>query len=715
MSDSLTITRWPGGYARTQGVRRRVSRSVLTAWLALSWPAHSDAHPGWSPATFRGDSRDRDTMVQSVEALGLDVDEGVESVEQALAPWRSLAGVWHTTRRSTAEAPRLRVVLWLSRPVDELEHARLVRWARQQAHDLGGYELCPSAKNASRFWFCPCAGSELGLLEGAELDVDAVLSIVADEPEPVRRAQVDRSPVAPGQGRPGDDFLARGSLAKIIEPHGWRRAGRTGDQDAWTRPGKERGISATWNGRYFYCHTNAAQPLESQHSYDLLGLYAELEHGGDMRSAVRDLAGQGYGEQRPARHEAREGGAVVDLPSVDDCPSCEDVPEAFFDESVADALGEVAADVQAIAERVQAAKAEAKPWTTPANRCRKLASEAVVLMPTGVASLDKATRGGLRPGKRVCLQSPPGVGKTTWGVGLGVHYAARGHHVAIIAADEEADGLLIRIGQIHGLSRDDLDRRVPAAWEKLAEYMDGLPSLHLLDGDEFTIENVSKRLAEIRNEDDPTTPSVLIDDSLQTSQSSTSGSTDTPRARVDAVLGAVKRASRTDGHLVIDTCEMSRGAYRSKDAGSRIDDLAAGKESGGIEYAHDLMLVLRSVEGETGMVDVTMPKNRMGVKATFRLRQDFDRATFTEAGMPDHDEDVDASEDALTDRAKQRILRVLRRHTNLRTRDDVVKRAGGRRSYNQAALSELMEDGSIVKVDKCFRSTVQPTVHEVQQ
>jgi len=55
--------------------------------------------------------------------------------------------------------------------------------------------------------------------------------------------------------------------------------------------------------------------------------------------------------------------------------------------------------------------------------------------PTGIAALDRATRGGLRPGTFVGIGGAPGAGKTTLAIQLAVHYARAGVLVAILAAD----------------------------------------------------------------------------------------------------------------------------------------------------------------------------------------------------------------------------------------------------------------------------------------
>lgn len=98
--------------------------------------------------------------------------------------------------------------------------------------------------------------------------------------------------------RPGDDYDARGDFFALLRRHGWTSTGDGGKR--WTRPGKTRGVSATWDevpGR-FYVFSSSAAPLEAGKTYKPWHVFALFEHGGDFKAAARALAAQGYGEQR---------------------------------------------------------------------------------------------------------------------------------------------------------------------------------------------------------------------------------------------------------------------------------------------------------------------------------------------------------------------------------------------------------------------------------
>ncbi len=322
---------------------------------------------------------------------------------------------------------------------------------------------------------------------------------------------------------------------------------------------------------------------------------------------------------------------------------------------------------------------------------------------TGWRTFDDATRGGIPAGKLVTIVGQPGIGKTTVCVELAINAARAGIHVATLAADEEADGLLVRHGQVLGLAREDLEDGNRAACERLAAELDGLPRLALYDADEgdHTINSVAELLAKRA----AGAPALLIVDSIQTARATGSELAEGPRARVDAIVNALRFAAKR-GLIVIATSEAGRAAYRSKRADDQINPLAAGKESGSIEYRSHAVLVMTAVDGEPGAIDVVVPKCRFGRKVPFRLRQDFARATFAEIARPDDDEQTEAAIEGQLALAKGRLRKALAKHTRCTSKNMVCKIAKGTRADNLAAFNELEADGEVVLLDGCYRLAV---------
>lgn len=96
--------------------------------------------------------------------------------------------------------------------------------------------------------------------------------------------------------RPGEDFNRRGNVIETLLLSGWKRAGGNTKRQQLTRPGKEKGISATlYDGRTLHVFSSNAPPFEMDKSYSAFAIYSLLEHSGDYTEAARALAGQGYG------------------------------------------------------------------------------------------------------------------------------------------------------------------------------------------------------------------------------------------------------------------------------------------------------------------------------------------------------------------------------------------------------------------------------------
>lgn len=344
-------------------------------------------------------------------------------------------------------------------------------------------------------------------------------------------------------------------------------------------------------------------------------------------------------------------------------------------------------------------------WKSPATRARGLGLRGVRL-PTCFPTLDKATRGGPLSGRVIVIGGAPGAGKTTFVLQLGRHYTNEGYSVAIVAADEEGDGLIIRYGQQEGCRREDLEAGVPEAREWLAERFEDLPNLILVDQEEedAPLEAIAAELVRRANGK----PAVLIIDSIQTVCAMGTAEARTPRDRVDYAVVALKHAAKKQGLLVIATSELARGAYRSKSSSDQIEDLAAFKESGGIEYGAGTAIILRNVPKEPDLVAVSIAKNRLGEKLEFTIKIDRLRASFTEVtgiAAPDLDEESSAKFDALCGR----VLALLRKDTTLASASAVARRLGGNKSKILLAVKDLVESGRVRTVDNCLRVVVEAT------
>ncbi|RQX09074.1 hypothetical protein [Micromonospora inaquosa] len=128
-----------------------------------------------------------------------------------------------------------------------------------------------------------------------------------DEPVTPVRTQPQRTPPRAivscptgvrGAVSPGDDFEARTDWSEVLEPLGWRLSHADGQTRYWTRPGKDRGVSATTGhagdrDRLFVFSSSTELPSETP--LTKFAAYAWLHHGGGFSAAARALRADGYG------------------------------------------------------------------------------------------------------------------------------------------------------------------------------------------------------------------------------------------------------------------------------------------------------------------------------------------------------------------------------------------------------------------------------------
>lgn len=118
--------------------------------------------------------------------------------------------------------------------------------------------------------------------------------------------------------RPGDDFNARGDVVALLEKHGWRACGKRSDGNLhWTRPGKNRGTSATLKDRTFYVFSSNAHPFEPNSAYSPFAVYALLDHQGDFHEAGCGLRREGFGAETSSSPNIDLSGIVGDSQNIE--------------------------------------------------------------------------------------------------------------------------------------------------------------------------------------------------------------------------------------------------------------------------------------------------------------------------------------------------------------------------------------------------------------
>ena len=106
---------------------------------------------------------------------------------------------------------------------------------------------------------------------------------------------------------PGDDFNMRGDLSASLKQKGWKIAYVQNNVQYWTRPGKQHGISATFNfiPNTFYVWSSNASPFEPEKGYSPFAVYTYLYHEKDFEKAAAELRILGYGTNKKFEYAER--------------------------------------------------------------------------------------------------------------------------------------------------------------------------------------------------------------------------------------------------------------------------------------------------------------------------------------------------------------------------------------------------------------------------
>lgn len=269
----------------------------------------------------------------------------------------------------------------------------------------------------------------------------------------------------------------------------------------------------------------------------------------------------------------------------------------------------------------------------------------LVRVSTGIDPLDEMSRGGVAFPWRVIIVGAPSAGKTFVATCIADSMARRlmerGIVVGILAIDEEADDVTVRLAQIAGFSVEAAERRESATLDAMADAL-RLLSIRLYDAT-WTIEAAAADLAAAAR--DLGTRAALFIDSLHTATSARAieMKADTDRARIEANVAAIRSASTSYRMLVIATAEANRNSYRSEDAAESSNDLAAGAESRAIEYGAQTQLMLRTPKGHPDVIHVRVAKNRRCSKGEFWLEIDRARHRVTPCDNPEPIDNAEAA------------------------------------------------------------------------
>jgi hypothetical protein len=104
---------------------------------------------------------------------------------------------------------------------------------------------------------------------------------------------------------PWDHFNGSCNPVEFLQSFGWEEFKRNPHFIWFTRPGKTKGVSASWNisKRIFYIFTSSTE-LEQSRGYHPVTVLSELKFGGDKKKTYQHLVANGYGKVKPSIEKA---------------------------------------------------------------------------------------------------------------------------------------------------------------------------------------------------------------------------------------------------------------------------------------------------------------------------------------------------------------------------------------------------------------------------
>lgn len=532
--------------------------------------------PGYSFVTCDGTRGAAN--VRSIHLLSIDIDSGAVSLQRIEHAYAGRAAVVHSTRRATPSAPRWRVVVQISRPLTPDEHAVLVADERERLAMLNIAIDTGASEDVSRLWFPPVEPAEgafvAKVVEGAALDVDDTLARLARQ----RAGAADANDEAAPPHAANDANANDGGPTPSARP----------SEPDWLRQ-----ITMTTRARRARSYVETCAPAVA----------GDGGHATAMRVATAIV--RGFALDRSS--------AIEVLASWNSrCAPPWSARELTHKIEEAERVGEMIWGAKLTPSN------QASSGDCPGRRPRSLtdiveswrAEGPLEVVPSGIDPLDAATRGGFVRGRMVVVLGAPDAGKTAFVVCQAMRMAdAHGYVVGVLSVDEDDDDMAVRVFQMEGHDRFECERRQPAALDVMAR---DAAALQIVFYDAtWTIEDAATDLAQ-RSKHLNAPGAVFVVDSLQTARARAALAAETPRAVVTANVAALKLATQGHRFVTLVTSEMNRGAYRSEQSAAESNDMAAGKESGAIEYGAKLMISLRSVAEHNDLIRARIVKNKRG-------------------------------------------------------------------------------------------------------
>lgn len=155
-----------------------------------------------------------------------------------------------------------------------------------------------------------------------------------DEMPEIAYVQPERRAVAKEYSRHGksviEDFNERGDIPSMLQSHGWKFVKQTGYRQQYKRPGS---TDAATSGNFheemnLFKSFSTSTEFVAGKAYDPFGVYAVLNHKGDVSAAAKKLYADGFGERFTVSNVPAAPIAIQSAPrKVDDFDTSSDEEE----------------------------------------------------------------------------------------------------------------------------------------------------------------------------------------------------------------------------------------------------------------------------------------------------------------------------------------------------------------------------------------------------
>lgn len=166
----------------------------------------------------------------------------------------------------------------------------------------GGYVI---AEPTPGYKFIQGSGDRIPEITEAQREILFILAKSFHEIHEEPKAQTDQtakyrtaSPIGAGLS-PFEDYNQRADVVGLLQSHGWKVAGQSGDRVYLKRPGSsDSKTSGNYHTglRVFYPFSTSTE-FSSEKGYNAVGVYAVLECNGDYSEASKRLYAEGYGDR----------------------------------------------------------------------------------------------------------------------------------------------------------------------------------------------------------------------------------------------------------------------------------------------------------------------------------------------------------------------------------------------------------------------------------